>query len=89
MERESEDIEFEHRFGLLDGAHYYLHHNGQQKKTREEEFKLKESLNLLLKKLNRIAMLFLAFSLFIIVNDCIGMSSQPFYLPHSYLKIPH
>lgn len=27
-------------------------------------------------------MSFLAFSLFIILNDCIGLSSVPFYLPH-------
>ena len=37
---ESIDIEMEHRFGLLDGAHYADHNN--IKKTREDEVKMKE-----------------------------------------------
>lgn len=70
---ESEDLELEHRFGLLDGAHYAGHLH--IKKSREEEVKMKEHLNTTLRKLKRIAQIFLAFSLCIILNDCVGLSS--------------
>jgi len=54
---------------------------GVDTKKRQEELKLKSQLNLAILRLRRIGLLLLAFSLFIILNDCIGLSSAPFYLP--------
>ena len=80
MEREIEELEMEQRYGLLD-CHLERHH-----KTRQEEIRFKQAMGQLMRKLKTIAMSFLAFSMFIIVNDCIGLSSSPFYLPHIKCK---
>ena len=78
FEKESEaEIELEQRDGLLDG-HMMMRHI----KNREEEVRIKNAFIASLRKLKRIAQSFLAFSMLIILNDCIGLSSQPFYLPH-------
>ncbi|CDW91282.1 UNKNOWN [Stylonychia lemnae] len=67
------EISHEQRYGLLDV--------GKASYNRQEELLHKKQLSLFLLRLKRIAQLLLAFSLFIILNDCVGLSSTPFYFP--------
>lgn len=69
--------------GLLDVGHKL----NQQRLKREVEFKLKERLWIIRKYLRHIAHTLLAFSIFIILNDCVGLSSAPFYNTHVKCKL--
>ena len=56
-------------------------------KRREEEFSLRQRLKAIRKNIKNSALFFLGFSLFIILNDCVGLSSAPFYSTHVRCKL--
>ena len=58
-----------------------------KQKRRAEEFNLRQRLKAIRKNIKNSALFFLAFSLFIILNDCVGLSSAPFYSTHVHCKL--
>jgi hypothetical protein len=58
-----------------------------QRLKREEDFRLRQRLKRIRSNLKHIAHYFLAFSLFIIINACVGLSSAPFYITHVKCKL--
>ena len=65
-----------HREGILDIGHRV----NQQRIRREEEYKMRQRLWRIRQNLKHIAHIYLAFSIFLILNDCVGLSSAPFYI---------
>ena len=52
-----------------------------------EDFNLRQRIVRIRKNMKHFANIFLAFSLFIILNDCVGLSSAPFYSTHVKCKL--
>jgi hypothetical protein len=69
--------------GILDLGHRVT----KQRQIREEEYGLRQRLLRIKNNLKKIAHLYLAFSIYLILNDCIGLSSAPFYITDVKCKI--
>ena len=62
--------------GILDLGHRVT----KQRLLREEEHRLRSRLWRIKNNLKHIAHLYLGFSIVLILNDCVGLSSAPFYI---------
>ena len=62
--------------GILDIGHRV----NLQNIRKEEEYKLRQRLYRIKRNLKHIAHIYLAFSIFLVLNDCVGLSSAPFYI---------
>lgn len=62
--------------GILDLGHRVT----KQRLLREEEYRLRSRLWRIKNNLKHIAHLYLGFSIVLVLNDCVGLSSAPFYI---------